>query len=93
MFHSLTAPLASALASLPSGLNATPFTALPACSGEPDGWPLARFQTRTEPSASALASSFPSGLNASPFTALPACRAKPDGWPLAGFHSLIVPSP
>jgi hypothetical protein len=35
--HSLTAPSASALASLPSGPNATPFTPLPACNGEPDG--------------------------------------------------------
>ena len=86
--------MASALASsFPSGLNATACTALPACSGEPDGRPEAGFHSRTVPSAWALASSVPSGLNATPVTALPACSGELDGWPVATPHSPIVPSP
>ena len=68
-YHSRTVPSASALASrLPLGLNATPFTALPACSGEWAGWPVAGCHIRMVPSASALASRSPLGLKATPFT-------------------------
>jgi hypothetical protein len=48
--HSLTVPLASPLASLPSGPNATSFTPLPACRGEPAGWPVAGFHRAMPPS-------------------------------------------
>ena len=69
--HSRTVPSVSALASsLPSGLNATPFTqrtgAGDGTEGAPTGWPVAGFHSRTVPSLSALASSLPSGLNATP---------------------------
>ena len=60
------------------------------------GWRLARFHSRTVPSASALASSLPSGLNATartPFGLLVAWRGAPTGWPVARFHSRTVPSP
>jgi hypothetical protein len=50
VFHSLTEPSASALASLPSGPNATAFTPLPACRGEPAGWPVAGFHRAMAPS-------------------------------------------
>ena len=71
--HNRTLPSASALASsLPSGLNATPFTptASPVVSARMvrTGWPVAGSHNRTLPSASALASSLPSGLNATPIT-------------------------
>ena len=79
-FHSRTVPSAPALASsLPSGLNATPYTPSwrwSAWRGAPTGWPVAGFHSRTVPSTSALASSLPSGLNATPYTppAVPAGR-------------------
>ena len=67
-----TVPSASAVArSLPSGLNATAATPLllPVWMGPSAGWPVARFHSRTVPSAvSAVASSLPSGLNATAAT-------------------------
>ena len=66
-FHSRTVPSPPALASsLPSGLNATPYTPCRAlaCRGAPTARPVAGFHSRTVPSAPALASSLPPGLNA-----------------------------
>ena len=68
--HNRTMPSPSALASsLPSGLNATPFTR-PEVSARMvrTAWPVAGSHNRTMPSLSALASSLPSGLNATPPT-------------------------
>ena len=99
--HNRTVPSASALASsLPSGLNATPFTPRPGRRCRPGGcatgWPVAGSHNRTVPSASALASSLPSGLNATPRTPPSGAGAGLDraltGWPVAGSHNRTVPS-
>ena len=50
VFHMWIEPLALALASsLPSGLNATPFTVEPACRGAKAGRPVAGFHSETVP--------------------------------------------
>ena len=61
-FHSRTVPSPSELASsVPSGLNATPYTPHRALAWRvlPTGRPVAGFHSRTVPSAPALASSLP----------------------------------
>src|SRR5205807_2312517 len=92
-FQNRTVALPSSLASsLPSGLNASPYT--PAGSfwrGAPTGWPVSGFHSRTVPLASALASSLPLGLNATtvtpPWEPEPVWRGASAAWPVTGFHS------
>ena len=87
-FHSRTVPSEPALASsLPSGLNATPYTPalgpVTAGRGVPEGWRVTVFHSRSVPEEPTVAISLPSGLNATgsfkPFCTLvagsmPSCR-------------------
>ena len=87
---SRTVPSSPAEASVvPSGLNATEFTALVwPVSGSPIGWRLDTSHSRTVPSSPAEASIVASGLNATEFTALVwPVSGSPIGWRLDTSHS------